>query len=237
MAITPEMKEILNRDFDRSLIRKKQSYDYIAHGLVTDRLTEADPDWSSRVLDTFTYTDTATGVLHCSGVLMELTVGGVTRTEAGAVGLPGKFALEVKAAMSDALKRCAMRFGVALSIWEKTSEALDDEDYDPRTRPAHPSPAPAANRAPARAQSAAPTSGGHPVALDSRRTPAQTARITEMGRALDWDAARIAAFAVERIGKRVGEASREEVDVVIAAMMAEVNALASGRPVGSGSAA
>lgn len=102
---------------------------YISHGLITERLTDADPAWSSERIATHTYTG-ADGLLHCAGVEIALTVGGVTRVESGGPQRQDGFANEIKNSYSDALKRGAMRFGVALANWESLIDAEGDEDYD-----------------------------------------------------------------------------------------------------------
>lgn len=106
---------------------------YISHGLITERLNDTDPSWSSRRIATHTYTG-ADGALHCAGVELELTVGGVSRVESGGPQpphpqRPTHFGDEIKNAYSDALKRAAMRFGVALGNWETLIDAEGDEDY------------------------------------------------------------------------------------------------------------
>jgi hypothetical protein len=104
---------------------------YISHGLVTERLNEVDPDWSSDVLTEHIYRDAQTGRLHCEGVTLRLTINGVSRVESGGPQRQDGFANEIKNAYSDALKRAAMRFGVALSMWESLVDAEYDEDAHP----------------------------------------------------------------------------------------------------------
>lgn len=103
---------------------------YISHGLVTERLNDVDPGWSSEVLTEHIYKDQS-GRLHCEGVTISLTVNGVTRVEAGGPQRQDGFANEIKNAYSDALKRAAMRFGVALEMWESLVDAEYDEDAHP----------------------------------------------------------------------------------------------------------
>lgn len=103
---------------------------YISHGLVTERLNQVDPAWSMETRATYTYTG-KDGRLHVEGVEIALTVCGVTRVEAGGPQRQDGFANEIKNAYSDALKRAAMRFGVALTIWESSVEAQYDEDVNP----------------------------------------------------------------------------------------------------------
>jgi hypothetical protein len=100
---------------------------YISHALVTERLNEVDPDWSWRVLTEHIWYD-PNGAPHCAGVTVEMTVGGVTRVEAGGPQRQEAFTNEIKNAYSDAIKRAAMRFGVALYIWDSLVDAQDDDD-------------------------------------------------------------------------------------------------------------
>lgn len=104
--------------------------DFISHGLVTERLNQVDPGWSMETRATYTYAG-KDGRLHVEGVEIALTVCGVTRVEAGGPQRQDGFANEIKNAYSDALKRAAMRFGVALTIWESSVEAQYDEDAHP----------------------------------------------------------------------------------------------------------
>lgn len=143
----------LSKPFGQEDIKQKRAgnqgtFDYVSHGTTTEFLNRHAPDWSTRVIETYTgmHTFPATTKTYngqtkqvpessrmvCHGVIMEMTIAGVTRVETGGPGqiLPtGTFAFDLKNAYSDALKRCAMRFGVALSIWENTVDAIEDEDY------------------------------------------------------------------------------------------------------------
>lgn len=134
-----EVLEILQRPFPSEVVRIKGRFQFISHGLITERLTEADPFWESVITNVHTYTG-ASGELHCAGVVIHLTInfpehGAVTRTESGGPQRQESFALEIKNAQSDALKRAAMRFGVALQMWESLVDAIGDEDYAPEPAP------------------------------------------------------------------------------------------------------
>lgn len=89
--------------------------DTVNHAVVTSRLIADGGDW------TYTVDERFTAGKSC-WVLITLTVGGVSRPEYGEGDDPKK-------ALSDALKRAAMRFGVALDLWAKAP--LDDYE-DPR---------------------------------------------------------------------------------------------------------
>ncbi len=143
-ATKSETRDILSKPFPPEKVKQKRgqgnrTMNYISHGLVTERLNEADPGWSSEVLTEHIYKD-QNGIPHCAGVTISLTVNGVTRVEAGGPQRQDGFTNEIKNAYSDALKRAAMRFGVALEMWESLLDAEGDEDYDnapaPQSRPA-----------------------------------------------------------------------------------------------------
>ncbi len=124
-----EMQEQLSRDFGPEAIRQKKGQggrlmDYVSHGMVTKRLNDVDPDWQCEMVERW-ITDT-NGTLNCRGGVMRLTVGGVTREEAGGPARLTTLADDLKNTYSDCLKRCAMRFGVALSLWESAEENDDD---------------------------------------------------------------------------------------------------------------
>jgi hypothetical protein len=152
---------------------------YISHAIVTERLNKLAPDWSVRNVATHTYLD-GQGVIHCAGVTLEMTIGGVSRVESGGPQRQDGFTNEIKNAYSDALKRCAMRFGVALYIWDQLVDAEFDEDVypdyvppaasAPTPRPAPSAPAPATGAA--RPDSHAPNGPRPPQAAP---TPIRTA--------------------------------------------------------------
>jgi hypothetical protein len=125
--------ERLARAFPAEVVQQKpgrggsKPLTYISHALVTERLNEVDPGWSWRVLTEHIWFDQG-GQPHCAGVTVEMTVNGVTRVEAGGPQRQEAFTNEIKNAYSDALKRAAMRFGVALYIWDALVDAQDDED-------------------------------------------------------------------------------------------------------------
>lgn len=104
--------------------------DYIGHARVTKRLNEVDPAWEW----TWGADDPETGrpSKHLSlttdqdgsvSLWMAMTVLGVTKRE---VGYAPPKAEQFKDAVSDAISRCAMRFGVGLDLWIKEpAETLD----------------------------------------------------------------------------------------------------------------
>ncbi len=132
------MMECLSKPFDPSLVKIKPgqgNQKYIAHPLVTQRLNECDPSWHAEVVEMFHGQNGALAAIR-----MALTVGGVTRTEVGGPQRNSGILNDLKNAHSDALKRCAMRFGVALGMWGELDDADGDEDYGNGTVKASSSP-------------------------------------------------------------------------------------------------
>ena len=91
--------------------------DYVGHAALTDRLLDADPEWTWE----FVVTDPTTGAPifdKNGGLWIRLTVCGVTRLGYGdAQGKTGGNA--IKEAIGDALRNAGMRFGAALDLWHK----------------------------------------------------------------------------------------------------------------------
>jgi hypothetical protein len=84
---------------------KRPELDYVGHAHVTDRLNEAAPGWTFEVIQRF----------EAGGdcwVLGRMTIDGVSRDDYGDGSDP-------KSAIGNAIRRCAMRWGVALDLWIK----------------------------------------------------------------------------------------------------------------------
>lgn len=109
---------------------------YVGHAALTDRLLEADPEWTWEPL---AYTPAGTPQLDADGGLwIKLTVAGVTRLGYGdAQGKIGGDA--TKERIGDALRNAAMRFGAALELWHKGTLHLAEEAEEDR-RADHPEP-------------------------------------------------------------------------------------------------
>jgi hypothetical protein len=116
----PEDVKTLSVPFPPEVIKQKGgigfSADYVDHAHVTERLLAVDPAWTWEPLAT---DDNGVPLLVPVGGMSYLwgrmTVLGVTRIEVGSVESDKKEAL--KEAVSDFIKRAAMRFGVALHLW------------------------------------------------------------------------------------------------------------------------
>lgn len=105
--------------------------DYVGHAALTDRLLDADPNW--------TWEPVAMGedgqpkLDADGGMWIRLTVCGVTRLGYGdAQGKVGANA--VKERIGDALRNAAMRFGAALDLWHK-GDLHGDEEGDEEGMP------------------------------------------------------------------------------------------------------
>lgn len=100
---------------------------YVGHAALTDRLLEADPNWTWEPLavgpDGYPVID------KDGGMWIKLTVCGVTRLGYGdAQGKTGGDAMKER--IGDALRNAAMRFGAALDLWHKGDLHRHEEDED-----------------------------------------------------------------------------------------------------------
>jgi hypothetical protein len=92
-----------------------------------------------------------------------MEVAGIRRYEVGEVERPSTYGDEAKKAVSDFIKRAAMRFGVALDLWAKEELEASAET----TGPAPSSP-------PVPKQAAAPSERDQPASADGGPTPDRT---------------------------------------------------------------
>jgi hypothetical protein len=93
---------------------------YLQHTDVQDRLEEVDPAWTTEVLHEQRMDDSVY-------VRLRLTLKGVTRENVGEGSDP-------KGAYSDALKRCAMLFGVGRYLYDSDTIWVDYDDSRDRYR-------------------------------------------------------------------------------------------------------
>lgn len=108
--------------------------DYVGHAEATNRLLDADLEWTweplardARGLPAFD---------DDGGLWIRLTVAGVTRLGYGSAdGKRGSNA--VKEAIGDALRNAGMRFGMALNLWAKTDLHADERNSDGERIAAH----------------------------------------------------------------------------------------------------
>lgn len=101
--------------------------DYVGHAALTDRLLDADPNWTWEPVG---FTPEGLPAYDRNGGLwIKLTVCGQTRYGYGAAdGKSGGDA--VKEMIGDALRNAAMRFGAALDLWHKGDLHLDEDEGD-----------------------------------------------------------------------------------------------------------
>lgn len=128
-----EQAQLLRKVFPKSAIghlpRGGVMLEYVGHAATTDRLLQADPDWT---WEPFSLDEHGLPALDSEGNLwIRLTVCGVTRPGVG----DGKTAKE---RIGDAIRNAAMRFGVALDLWAK--EDLQSQNGDEPVARAQPEP-------------------------------------------------------------------------------------------------
>lgn len=107
--------------------------DYVGHAALTDRLLDADPNWTWEPL---AMGEGGLPVMDpMGGMWIRLTVCGVTRLGYGDAGQKtGGDA--IKEVIGDALRNAAMRFGAALDLWHKGDLHGDDEGTQGEPEPA-----------------------------------------------------------------------------------------------------
>lgn len=109
--------------------------DYVGHAALTDRLLDADPNWS---WEPVAFRDGLPAFDATGGLWIKLTVCGVTRLGYGHASAkpqmdPGSREKEV---IGDALRNAAMRFGAALDLWHKGDLHVDEETGEVNPAPA-----------------------------------------------------------------------------------------------------
>src|SRR5688500_13691062 len=129
MALTHEDLKALKAPFSKDRLGVKvQSFNrertramlvlYLQHTDVQDRLEEVDPAWRCEVISEERSGDTVY-------VRSRITLKGVSREHGGERGDP-------KSAYSDALKRCAMLFGVGRYLYDSATAWADYNDQTDR---------------------------------------------------------------------------------------------------------
>ena len=118
----------LSRPFPESLVKQKPGAfkaSYVEHSVISQRLLEVLGPHDFAVERIVTNADgTVTG---CTATLtVEIDGRRVSVTEVGDVERPSENnGTNLKNAASDAIKRCAMRLGVGLSLWSQENYYLD----------------------------------------------------------------------------------------------------------------
>lgn len=106
----------VDRDSNRAILVR-----YVRHEDVAERLGEVDPTWANKIHRVEVVPAGNDDEKEFAFVSMELTICGVTRSNVG----EGK---DPKSAASDALKRCAMSFGVGRYLYSGPKAWVE---YDP----------------------------------------------------------------------------------------------------------
>ena len=118
----------LSRPFPESLVKQKPgkfAASYVEHSVISQRLLEVVGPHDFAVDRVLTSADGV--VVGCTATLtVEIDGRRVSITEVGDVERPGdNNGTNLKNAASDAIKRCAMRIGVGLSLWSQENYYLD----------------------------------------------------------------------------------------------------------------
>ena len=125
LNFTSTLKE-LRKNVDPQLVKQREGWrdrngnthyvDYVEWHTVADILDEHAPNWSHTVKDIRQIGDIIT-------VTVAITIDGVTREGIGTGN--GDTELGIKKAEHDALKRAAVKFGIARDLYKKESDAIE----------------------------------------------------------------------------------------------------------------
>ena len=131
LNFTSTLKE-LRKNVDPELVRQREGWrdrngnvqmvDYVEWHTVADILDETAPNWSHEVKDMRQIGDIFT-------VTVAITIDGITREGIG-TGLAGS-EMGIKKAEHDALKRAAVKFGIARELYKKESDTIEREGAIP----------------------------------------------------------------------------------------------------------
>lgn len=199
-AANTEMRIGLRKEFPPQLVSKlpatpkRPALDYVSHAAVTDRLNKEAPGWTFELERFIEFTDDK-GLPHIMAVYGYMQIGSVRRYEVGEADGLDNYGRELKGAISDFIRRAAMRFGVALDLWSK--EALIEEESSP------PSEARSAASAPPLGSRAATGTGVAP----GEETPVPTASEAGAAKATTGDAADVPASASGTVAASVDAAA------------------------------
>ncbi len=133
LNFTSTLKE-LRKNVDPELVRQREGWrdrngnvqmvDYVEWHTVADILDETAPNWSHEVKDMRQIGDIFT-------VTVAITIDNITREGIG-TGLAGS-EMGIKKAEHDALKRAAVKFGIARELYKKESDTIEREGAVPPT--------------------------------------------------------------------------------------------------------
>jgi hypothetical protein len=140
LSLIPEMDNVLDftatlkelrKHLDPNLVRQREGWrgrdgkvkmvDYIEWHTVADILDETAPNWAHRIKDIRKFDDiiTVTVAITIDGVTREGIGTGASRTEKG-----------IKKAEHDALKRAAVKFGIARDLYKKEFDAIEPDEVE-----------------------------------------------------------------------------------------------------------
>ncbi|HEV8590474.1 MAG TPA: Rad52/Rad22 family DNA repair protein [Pyrinomonadaceae bacterium] len=140
LSLIPEMDNVLDftatlkelrKHLDPNLVRQREGWrgrdgkvkmvDYIEWHTVADILDETAPNWEHRIKDIRKFDDiiTVTVAITIDGVTREGIGTGASHTEKG-----------IKKAEHDALKRAAVKFGIARDLYKKEFDAIEPEEVE-----------------------------------------------------------------------------------------------------------
>ncbi len=133
LNFTSTLKE-LRKNVDPELVRQREGWrdrngnvqmvDYVEWHTVADILDETAPNWTHAVKDMRQIGDIFT-------VTVAITIDNITREGIG-TGLAGS-EMGIKKAEHDALKRAAVKFGIARELYKKESDTIEREGAIPPT--------------------------------------------------------------------------------------------------------
>jgi hypothetical protein len=122
----------LRKNVDPELVKQRESWrdrngnthyvDYVEWHTVADILDETAPNWSHTIRDIKQIGDIFT-------VTVAITIGGVTREGIGTGTADSE--MGIKKAEHDALKRAAVKFGIARDLYKKESDTIEREGAVP----------------------------------------------------------------------------------------------------------
>jgi hypothetical protein len=137
LSLIPEMDNVLDftttlkelrKNLDPNLVRHREGFrgrdgkvkmvDYIEWHSVADILDETAPNWEHRIKDIRKFDDIIT-------VTVAITIDGVTREGVGTGN--SRSEKGIKKAEHDALKRAAVKFGIARDLYKKEFDEIDPE--------------------------------------------------------------------------------------------------------------
>lgn len=128
VEFTATLRE-LRKHIDPNLVRQREGWrdrngnvrtvDYIEWHTVADILDETAPNWEHSVKDIRTFGDVV-------AVTVSISINGITREGIGTGNVNSE--MGIKKAEHDALKRAAVKFGIARDLYKKEFDAFDRDE-------------------------------------------------------------------------------------------------------------